>query len=45
MEYLVSAEVKKELQEANIPYKDVEEGIMIETPAEDGWMESLTQWT
>lgn len=29
----VSAEVKKELQEANIPYKDVEEGIMIETPA------------
>ena len=26
-------EVKKELQEANIPYKDVEEGIMIETPA------------
>lgn len=29
----VSAEVKKELQEANILYKDVEEGIMIETPA------------
>ena len=29
----ISAEVKQELQEENIPYKDVEEGIMIETPA------------
>lgn len=29
----VSAQVKKELAEENIPYKDVEEGIMIETPA------------
>lgn len=29
----ISAEVKKELAEENVPYKDVEEGIMIETPA------------
>ena len=29
----ISTEVKQELQEENIPYKDVEEGIMIETPA------------
>ena len=29
----ISAEVKQELQAENIPYKDVEEGIMIETPA------------
>lgn len=29
----ISAEVKKELKEQGIPYKDVEEGIMIETPA------------
>ena len=29
----ISAEVKQELREENIPYKDVEEGIMIETPA------------
>lgn len=29
----ISAEVKKELSEEKIPYKDVEEGIMIETPA------------
>ena len=29
----IVAEVKKELYECDIPYKDVEEGIMIETPA------------
>ncbi|MDD6492061.1 MAG: phosphoenolpyruvate--protein phosphotransferase [Firmicutes bacterium] len=29
----ISAEVKQELAADNIPYKDVEEGIMIETPA------------
>ena len=29
----ISKEVKAELKEANVPYKDVEEGIMIETPA------------
>lgn len=29
----ISAEVKAELAKENIPYKDVEEGIMIETPA------------
>lgn len=29
----ISAEVKKELADEKIPYKDVEEGIMIETPA------------
>lgn len=29
----ISAEVKKELTDEKIPYKDVEEGIMIETPA------------
>ena len=30
----IAAEVKKELSDAQIPYKDeVEEGIMIETPA------------
>ena len=29
----IAAEVKQELQAENIPYKDVEEGIMIETPA------------
>ena len=29
----ISAEVKQELAEEKIPYKDVEEGIMIETPA------------
>ena len=29
----ISAEVKKELQAEGIEYKDVEEGIMIETPA------------
>jgi len=29
----ISAEVKAELSAENIPYKDVEEGIMIETPA------------
>ena len=29
----ISVEVKQELQAENIPYKDVEEGIMIETPA------------
>lgn len=29
----VSAEVKQELEKEGIPYKDVEEGIMIETPA------------
>ena len=29
----ISAEVKEELKAENIPYKDVEEGIMIETPA------------
>ncbi|MDO4451556.1 MAG: phosphoenolpyruvate--protein phosphotransferase [Lachnospiraceae bacterium] len=29
----IVAEVKKELYECDIPYKDVEEGVMIETPA------------
>lgn len=29
----ISAQVKEELKEENIPYKDVEEGVMIETPA------------
>lgn len=29
----ICAEVRKELDEANIPYKDVELGVMIETPA------------
>lgn len=29
----ISGEVKKELKAENIPYRDVEEGIMIETPA------------
>ncbi len=29
----ISTEVKKELKEKQIPYKDVEEGVMIETPA------------
>lgn len=29
----ISREVKAELKEANVPYKDVEEGVMIETPA------------
>ena len=29
----IIAEVKKELYECDIPYKDVEEGVMIETPA------------
>lgn len=29
----ISAEVKAELRDSNIPYNDIEEGIMIETPA------------
>ena len=29
----ISAEVKQELKEEGVPFKDVEEGIMIETPA------------
>lgn len=29
----ISAEVKTELEQENIPYKNIEEGIMIETPA------------
>ena len=29
----IVCEVKQELKEAGIPYKDVEEGVMIETPA------------
>ena len=29
----ISAQVKEELKAENIPYKDVEEGVMIETPA------------
>lgn len=31
--YEIVEEVKKEFEEQNIPYKDVEQGIMIETPA------------
>ena len=39
----VIAEVKAELDEEKIPYKDVEIGIMIETPAADMMSEELAQ--
>ena len=39
----IIAEVKKELDEENVPYKDVELGIMIETPAAVMMTEELAQ--